>query len=429
MQQNTQTTPQPTYIEEDEIDLFELWQGLVEEKKAIFITAFTTVALAAAYAFFGGKTFETTSAYQAPLAKDVTDLNFPGGFSMKPDQAYKTFQNNLLQPDLIKESYQNNPKIQQLFDNDVSADDAIQTLQKLITIKLPDLEKKKNKKEPQIFTQVSTQWKTAEESLLINKQLISEATQQTKAQIFADFKKQLQHRLKMNQTAFDLENKRVNRELQAEIKRLTEEDDEKRRKINERIQLLRDKAKQDRQFRIERLQTDLAIAKRLGIKTPLDPLDYKKSKNQSKLKIDFTKRYPSGYWMGATVLAEEIDRLQNRTTDDPFITELPELFKQLEDLKVNERIQTILARKDNLPFSDKLRQLVNERKMLNKALQALNTADFKVVQTVQSPLLPSKPIKPKKALILAVAAVLGLMLGIFIALIRHAAKNRKQKEA
>ena len=38
-----------------------------------------------------------------------------------------------------------------------------------------------------------------------------------------------------------------------------------------------------------------------------------------------------------------------------------------------------------------------------------------------------KSVKPKKSLILAVAGVLGLMLGIFIALIRRAIKNRKDK--
>ncbi|BCN92715.1 hypothetical protein THMIRHAM_05000 [Thiomicrorhabdus immobilis] len=37
-----------------------------------------------------------------------------------------------------------------------------------------------------------------------------------------------------------------------------------------------------------------------------------------------------------------------------------------------------------------------------------------------------KPVSPKPKLILAVAGVLGLMLGVFIALIRRAVKNRKQ---
>jgi chain length determinant protein (polysaccharide antigen chain regulator) len=44
-------------------------------------------------------------------------------------------------------------------------------------------------------------------------------------------------------------------------------------------------------------------------------------------------------------------------------------------------------------------------------------------------LLSQKKVKPKKSLILAVAGVLGLMLGVFIALIRRAVKNRRQVES
>lgn len=43
--------------------------------------------------------------------------------------------------------------------------------------------------------------------------------------------------------------------------------------------------------------------------------------------------------------------------------------------------------------------------------------------------ISDNPVKPKKTLILAVAGVLGLMLGVFIALIRRAAKKRRAKMA
>ncbi|MEA3404304.1 MAG: GNVR domain-containing protein [Pseudomonadota bacterium] len=49
------------------------------------------------------------------------------------------------------------------------------------------------------------------------------------------------------------------------------------------------------------------------------------------------------------------------------------------------------------------------------------------VVTVDQPALPAvKPAKPKKALVLAVAGILGLMLGVFIAPIRRAVKNRQE---
>jgi len=38
---------------------------------------------------------------------------------------------------------------------------------------------------------------------------------------------------------------------------------------------------------------------------------------------------------------------------------------------------------------------------------------------------PTKPVAPKKGLILAVSLILGLMFGVFIALIRSSIKRRK----
>jgi len=48
--------------------------------------------------------------------------------------------------------------------------------------------------------------------------------------------------------------------------------------------------------------------------------------------------------------------------------------------------------------------------------------------TIDQAAIYGDKIKPKKSLILAVAGVLGLMLGVFIALIRRAVKNRRQAD-
>jgi chain length determinant protein (polysaccharide antigen chain regulator) len=59
----------------------------------------------------------------------------------------------------------------------------------------------------------------------------------------------------------------------------------------------------------------------------------------------------------------------------------------------------------------------------------INPESVRVVRVDQIAEVPVSPVKPKKALIVAVAAVLGLMLGVFIALIRQAVKKRKAAQA
>lgn len=57
-----------------------------------------------------------------------------------------------------------------------------------------------------------------------------------------------------------------------------------------------------------------------------------------------------------------------------------------------------------------------------KSLGYLEILPTKIMGEIK---VTDKPVKPKKALILAVSGVLGLMLGVFIALIRRAIKNRQ----
>jgi chain length determinant protein (polysaccharide antigen chain regulator) len=92
------------------------------------------------------------------------------------------------------------------------------------------------------------------------------------------------------------------------------------------------------------------------------------------------------------------------------------------DLLVAER--TVLeARKNDDAFIPELRDL---QELLQK-LQSLKIvkADFGVV-TIDQAAVYGEKIKPKTSIILAVAGVLGLMLGVFIALIRRANKKHYQ---
>ena len=74
-------------------------------------------------------------------------------------------------------------------------------------------------------------------------------------------------------------------------------------------------------------------------------------------------------------------------------------------------------------------KLIKERH--EKIFSALSSSGVQSVlptEMIGKVTVTDQPVKPKKALILALTGVLGLMLGVFIALIRRAVKNRRQKE-
>ena len=143
------------------------------------------------------------------------------------------------------------------------------------------------------------------------------------------------------------------------------------------IQSARNIAKNQRLDRVAKLSEAIQIAKTIGFKKP---------NKDAQLKNQETILYLLGY---QALEAEKII-LMTRESDDPFIEKLRGLEEQLDLL-------------ENF---------------------TLNTDKLSVAQVDQAPSF-GKKIKPKKSLILVVSAITGLMLGIFISLIRRAIKKSK----
>ncbi|NCN68082.1 MAG: hypothetical protein COZ36_02215 [Piscirickettsiaceae bacterium CG_4_10_14_3_um_filter_44_349] len=407
-----------------QIDLFDVWNGLVEERLTIFIATMLVVLLAGFYAFLGPKTYEAKASFLPPLDKDVVDLNFPNVVDIDGRKLYQKFTENLSGPNLPYELVKD-LKIREVMDKS-GQDLAIDALTKTMQVNLPKEAKRKLLTGDSLLTELKVEADRAEEALYIAQKIIATAISLTKNELRDNFLLSIDEKLKVNIKQFNLLDESINQELSAEVARLKEMDEESKQKILESINLLRLKEKQDREYRIKRLELDYQLAKQLGITHPIDPLDYKRTTESNKI-FDASKGLPSRYWMGTAILSAEIETLKNRNNDDPYIADMPELKRELKALEVNHRINTILARTDNLPFSESLRTLVDERRSLEEAKQKVKDAKFEVAKVVQEPLLPSKPVKPKKMLVLAAAGILGLMLGVFIALIRRAAKNRKTR--
>ena len=144
------------------------------------------------------------------------------------------------------------------------------------------------------------------------------------------------------------------------------------------ITLLRLKGEADRQDRILRITAALEISEKTDITQPVTKF----------LEDDEA----SLYYRSPKSLKAEINQLQNRKSNDPFI--------------------------------DKLRDKQNELQRLE--LLQINTENATTLQVDQPALIPHKKFKPRRSLIVALGFGLGLILGIFIAFIRNYTSQRKE---
>lgn len=152
------------------------------------------------------------------------------------------------------------------------------------------------------------------------------------------------------------------------------------RNIQQQIKSERASAKARRDDRTIQLQEALTVADTIGLDNP--PVITGRVSNDSELSAFMDGSLM--YMRGAKALRAEMGVLLARLSDDPFIPEL-------RDLEAKYQV------------------------FAGVSLDPSNVAVFRQDGDIE---VPDQPIKPKKALIIALGIVLGGILGVFIALIR-----------
>ncbi|MBC3465593.1 Wzz/FepE/Etk N-terminal domain-containing protein [Pseudomonas sp. RW10S2] len=148
----------------------------------------------------------------------------------------------------------------------------------------------------------------------------------------------------------------------------------------------RESARRQREDQIVQLTEALRVARSIGLEKP--PI----ISNSLSGEISAGMDGPLTYMRGAKALEAEIDNLRSRKSDDPFIPDL------------RERQETI---------------------NFYRALQV----DSDVVQVYRQDGVvesPDAPIKPKKTLIVLIGAIVGALLGFFMAFVRYLISARRR---
>ena len=100
------------------------------------------------------------------------------------------------------------------------------------------------------------------------------------------------------------------------------------------------------------------------------------------------------YLRGTKTLSAQLESLQNRKSDDPFISDLRELQEKLDSISVT----------------------------------TINPEHIQVSKIDQPAIVPGKPIKPKKGLVIALAGGCGFFLGIFTAFFLNFVQKVRKEE-
>ncbi len=415
----------PTY-DDDEIDLRDLVRTLIKHKKIIILVAVTVFLLALIYALLATPVYKAQVSFLPPTEADVAELNVNN--ATDATTAYTVFEKNL-----------NSLKIRRLiFDklklikaysgdtvNEANTDSIFEKFNEDISIEKP-VTKKGEKAIPAIYLVMSG---TDPELLAkVLNTLEAETRSTTKQEVITAVTEKID--LNKDQLERIITQLRATADKQRKdtITQLLEKDTVEQQKLTDQISTLRSSAKTKREDRIEVLTEAAKIAESLGIldKSSLLDSNITSTSDKNAFYTEVTTQAKPLYLRGSKALRSEIKELTNRTSDDPFIPELRSLQDKLELLKNNPQVNALKNRESNDPFIASLREKESELALL----EAINIdpAHIKVATVDQPAFPPTKRKKPRRSLIVALGAVLGLFLGIIAAFLANFWQSMREED-
>jgi len=374
-------------LRNDEIDLIELASNLWKEKFTIILVTLLAGALGLSYVLTTAPTFKASAQLLPPIESELSSLNKTAFFNIDSERAFKYFLGTL----------ENNDHIFDLANNSATAQensDPIATINKTRLIQYPNTSKKKNNITPDLYT-LTHQGTDKKNITMLLAYDLDTATKKTTEIIKNQYITSLQKEINIIKNKQETEKNHLLKQLKSRQRY---------------IELSRNNE-------INHLEKSLAIAKKLDIKEPtsLSKLAGDKN-NHSNNTSDQTSsdreehntfnQYKShlksrDYLNGQRLLQAEINSLKAIELDDIFDNDINIIKSKLNLLDINPTLRYL--------------------KELKKQDIDLDEISFfsKNIYT------PSKPIKPKKALILIISVLLGGMIGLFIAIGRIIYKGQR----
>ncbi|MEH6607791.1 MAG: Wzz/FepE/Etk N-terminal domain-containing protein [Halioglobus sp.] len=415
---------------DDEIDLFELMEGLWQQKWLIAAVTAACGAIAVVALLLMSPTYQAQTFVRAPLSSELAIIAESELLTLTPTEALQRVEEEINSLSLRREVFDNN--INALFDEVPATEDDLDdqfnnSFNPALAVVAP---KNGAKSVDSDRRTISFEHSDPVVAAAVVNQLGAAAQASAKSNLLEEFKATLASRLLNLKT--ELEQRMENQAIvdKDKIAQLEEQDRLAKLRLEDEIAAIKTMATRSRQDEIVRLEEALKVAKSLDIAEPtsLSVLAQNQTSRSGSMAVttEISERKDPAYLKGTRILSAELVMLKARTSDDQQIPELRTLEMRLALLSNNREVEILRAREDYAAFvfdADLLRGQMG-------TLEGLLQRDYNQVSLLridQVAAVPMNPIKPRKPLILAAALVAGGMLGVLIALIRNAVATRRER--
>lgn len=422
---NAITSAMPQFAS-DEIDLAALFRALWKQKLLIVSVTLLVGLLAAAYAFLATPEYQVQSVLRPALIKDLDALNRTGVYELTPSQAMQRVGATLESYESRLEFFRAN---QGLFESlrrpSRSLEQTFESFnQQAFKMFQPDPKKTDNLS---AYVGIQLTYPEGVDGVALVNGLVEYSLQRERERIAADLAVVIQNRLNQLELQAAAARARYEATKESRIAKLLEADSLKRAQLQDELKALRQQLKTRRDNRIVQLDEAARIAMALGIAKPTTPSalgEGDRVVQGSVIRTEVNSQQIPLYFMGSEALEAERNALLQRRSDDFTEPRVAQIAKELQLLANNRQIEVLNKRENQDLFLKDLASWREEAAHLRNLNVDVST--LKLVTVDQLAMQPLKPIKPKKALILALGLVLGGMLGLFVALLRNMLRRKPE---
>ena len=348
--QTAQMAPNPQYFDDNTIDFYELWITLLKCKWLVIAATVVATLGSIVYVLQLQSVYKAKALLFPPKTKDVQSMSIiASGGSLSASDVFTMFKLNLKSRTLHKKFIQEKGLMELLAPDrtpDTRDEDIYQGFADLIKLGQEDG-----------ITSLSIELHDAEIAAQWVNDLIEFVDKETIAMLVEDSQNSIANQI---------------------------------RNIEYAIGSKRQMAKQRREDKIFRYKEASIIAMQLDIADRIEATNVVQNN-----RFNITTTNIPLYYRGYRALNAEIEYLNNRKSDDPFISGLRDLQEQLALLR-------------SIKF--------DQEKMT-------------AVHIDQAAYPPNSPIKPNRRLIVSLATVVGLFSGIFLAFFIEFVQNQRKKHS
>lgn len=406
----------PPAPQSDEIDLAQLLRAVWLHKKLILATSIVFGLLAGFYAYSVVPEYEVSSVLRPAAINELDALNRSEIYQLPPNAALIRVGASLESYDTRLGFFRSNPKLFQAFERpgrtlEQSFEEFNRNSIRLI---LPDPRKVDTLSS---FIGVEMTYPQGVDGVAIINGFVDYAIATERDQIAGDLNVIVKNRLSELKGKLEAARSSYKIGKEAKIAALRESDNLRRAQLQDELKALRAQLKALRGDRIAQLTEAIGIAKSLGIRKPTTPSslgDSDRASSTGTMRTEINNQQIPLYFMGVEALEAERSALAQRRSDDFTDGRIAQIAKELQLLQANREVEVLGRRNNEDIFLGGVESLRAEEARLSAL--SIDISRLKLVTVDKRALEPLAPIRPKKTLIILAGLVLGLLLGLTVAL-------------